>query len=46
MLNAGLEKCVVATKLFTAKIAILCLLALIINNTYSLGSENLEKAII
>lgn len=45
LLNAGPEKCVLATKSFTAKIAILFLLAHSLNNSYEKGVKQLEKAI-
>lgn len=45
LLNAGPEKCVLATKSFTSKIAILFLLAHSLNNGYDEGSKQIEKAI-
>jgi glucosamine--fructose-6-phosphate aminotransferase (isomerizing) len=42
---AGPEKCVLATKSFTAKLAFLYLLAHILNGTFKKGQENLKKAI-
>lgn len=45
LLNAGPEKCVLATKSFTTKIALLYLLAYSQNNKYSDGARELKKAI-
>jgi len=45
LLLAGPEKCVLATKSFTAKLAFLYLLAHILNGTFKKGQENLKKAI-
>ncbi len=45
LLNAGPEKCVLATKSFTAKIAILHLLAHSLNNGYEKGISQLKKAV-
>jgi glucosamine--fructose-6-phosphate aminotransferase (isomerizing) len=45
LLNAGPEKCVLATKSFTAKIAILYLIAHSLNKTYLIGIKHLKKAI-
>ncbi len=45
LLNAGPEKSVVATKSFTAKIAILILLAYTLKNDFNQGKISLEKAI-
>lgn len=44
LLGAGPEKCVLATKSFTAKIAILILLANALNGGLSIGRESIEKA--
>lgn len=45
LLGAGPEKCVLATKSFTAKMAILQLLAHSLNGRYKKGVRELEKAI-
>lgn len=45
LLNAGPEKAVASTKAFTAKIAILYLLAHILNGTFEQGVKDLEKAV-
>ena len=45
LLNAGPEKCVLATKSFTAKLAILLLLAEELNGSLATGKEKLRKAI-
>ncbi len=45
LLNAGPEKAVVATKSFTAKIAILILLAYALKNNQENGPKNLKKAV-
>lgn len=45
LLNAGPEKCVLATKSFTSKIAILLLLAHELAGKYKEGTKDLEKAI-
>lgn len=45
LLNAGPEKCVLATKSFTSKIATLYLLAHSLNDTYEKGTKQLNKAI-
>jgi len=45
LLLAGPEKCVLATKSFTAKLAFLYLLAHILNGSFKKGKENLKKAI-
>jgi glutamine---fructose-6-phosphate transaminase (isomerizing) len=45
LLNAGPEKCVLATKSFTAKIAIIYLLAYSLNGGYDSGVADLKKAI-
>ncbi len=45
LLNAGPEKCVLATKSFTAKIAILYLTAHLLNDSYNKGLNNITKAI-
>lgn len=45
LLLAGPEKCVLATKSFTAKVAFLYLLAHILNGSFKKGQENLNKAI-
>ncbi len=45
LLNAGPEKCVLATKSFTAKIALLCLTAHHMAGTSAVGEENIQKAI-
>ncbi len=45
LLNAGPEKCVLATKSFTAKIAILHLLAHSLNSSYKKGVGQLKKAV-
>ncbi len=45
LLNAGPEKCVLATKSFTAKIAILSLLAHAIKGDYKQGALEIKKAI-
>ena len=44
LLNAGPEKCVLSTKTFTAKLAILILLAHSLNRTLEQGKKILEKA--
>lgn len=44
-LGAGPEKCVLATKSFTAKIAVLHLLAHSLNGGYEKGAKQIEKAI-
>lgn len=46
LLNAGPEKCVLATKSFTAKIAILYLLANQLAGTYEKGVKDLHKAVV
>ncbi len=43
LLNAGPEKCVLATKSFTAKIAVLYLIAHTLNGSYDKAVENLIK---
>ena len=45
LLLAGPEKCVLATKSFTAKLSFLYLLAHILNGTFKKGRKNLKKAI-
>ncbi len=45
LLQAGPEKCVLATKSFTAKIAILLLLSYALNGGYDEGSKDLLRAI-
>jgi glucosamine--fructose-6-phosphate aminotransferase (isomerizing) len=45
LLHAGPEKCVLATKSFTAKVAILYLLANQLAGTYEAGASDLQKAI-
>ncbi len=45
LLNAGPEKAVVATKSFTAKVAILILLAYVLKNNQKNGLKNLNKAV-
>lgn len=45
LLNAGPEKCVLATKSFTAKIALLYLAAHHMAGTGAVGEENIQKAI-
>lgn len=45
MLNAGPEKCVLATKSFTAKIAYLYLIAHILNGTADTAQNDIEKAV-
>ncbi len=45
LLNAGPEKCVLATKSFTAKIAVLHLLAHSLNNDFEKGALQIKKAI-
>jgi glucosamine--fructose-6-phosphate aminotransferase (isomerizing) len=45
LLGAGPEKCVLATKSFTAKIAILYLLAHALNRSYKKGKDGIKKAI-
>lgn len=45
LLNAGPEKCVLATKSFTAKLAIIYLLAYKLNGNYQNAEDNLKKAI-
>ena len=45
LLHAGPEKCVLATKSFTAKVAILYLLANQIAGTYEQGVEDLKRAV-
>ncbi len=45
LLNAGPEKCVLATKSFTAKIAVLYLAAHALNNDYESGRRKLNIAI-
>lgn len=46
LLNAGPEKCVLATKSFTAKIATLILTAYSLNKKYEEGKREVEKAIL
>lgn len=46
LLNAGPEKCVLSTKSFTAKIAVLILTAFALNKRYGEGKREIEKAII
>jgi len=46
LLQAGPEKCVLATKSFTAKIAILYLLAYCLNGGYEKGVEQIKKAVV
>lgn len=45
LLLAGPEKCVLATKSFTAKLTFLYLLAHILNGTFNKGKKNLKKAV-
>lgn len=45
LLNAGPEKCVLATKSFTAKIAVLYLAAHVLNSGYETGAKKLNIAI-
>lgn len=45
LLQAGPEKCVLATKSFTAKITVLYLLAYCLNGGYEKGREQIKKAI-
>ena len=45
LLNAGPEKCVLATKSFTAKVAILYLLAYSLNGGYQKGTIQIKKAV-
>lgn len=45
LLNAGPEKCVLATKSFTSKIAILILASFALNKRYEEGKREIEKAI-
>lgn len=45
LLEAGPEKCVVATKSFTAKIAILILIAYALNDNFDQGIGRLKKAV-
>lgn len=45
LLNAGPEKCVLATKSFTAKIALLYMLAHTLNKSYGKGVKSLNQAI-
>lgn len=45
MLNAGPEKCVLATKSFTAKITYLYLLAHSINGSFDKGKKDIERAV-
>ncbi|HRN96504.1 MAG TPA: SIS domain-containing protein, partial [Candidatus Levybacteria bacterium] len=45
MLNAGPEKCVLATKSFTAKITYLYLLAHTLNGTLDTAQKDIEKAV-
>lgn len=44
LLNAGPEKCVLATKSFTSKIALLFLMAHSLAGTYKKGTEDIENA--
>ncbi len=46
LLQAGPEKCVLATKSFTAKITILYLLAYCLNGGYEKGVKQIKKAVI
>lgn len=46
LLNAGPEKCVLATKSFTAKIAIIYLIAYTLNGGYQKGINHLKKAVL
>ncbi len=46
LLNVGPEKCVLATKSFTAKIAVLILTAFCLNKKYIEGKKEIEKAIL
>ncbi len=46
LLNAGPEKCVLATKSFTGKIAILYLIAYSLNGGYEKGITQLKKAVL
>lgn len=46
LLHAGPEKCVLATKSFTAKVAILYLLAYSLNGGYPKGVNQIKKAVI
>ncbi len=46
LLQAGPEKCVLATKSFTAKITILYLLAYCLNGDYEEGVKQIKKAVI
>ncbi|MGB9707289.1 MAG: glutamine--fructose-6-phosphate transaminase (isomerizing) [Microgenomates group bacterium] len=45
LLNAGPEKCVLATKSFTAKLAIIYLLSYKLNGNYQKAEDDLKKAI-
>jgi glucosamine--fructose-6-phosphate aminotransferase (isomerizing) len=46
LLNAGIEKCVLSTKAFTAKVSFLLLTAHAYNNTFEQGKKDLEIAVI
>src|SRR5690606_9050455 len=45
LLNAGPEKCVLATKSFTSKIALLALMAHALKNTYNKGEKDILKSV-
>lgn len=45
LLNAGIEKCVLSTKAFTAKVSFLLLTAHVYNNTFEQGKKDLEIAV-
>jgi glucosamine--fructose-6-phosphate aminotransferase (isomerizing) len=45
LLNAGIEKCVLSTKAFTAKVSFLLLTAHAYNNTFEQGKKDLEIAV-